>query len=78
MKHKIHYLNNGKIVQNHIIKSTPIKSTKIKNINATNGKLFSQELTVASKKNNKADMKHDEIKYDESNKEMKINNIHKQ
>ena len=52
MKHKIHYLNNGKIAQNNIIKSTPIKSTKIKNINATNGKLFTQELAVALKKNN--------------------------
>ena len=52
MKHNIHYLNNGKIAQKYIIKSTPIKSTKIKNINATNGKLFSQELAVASKKNN--------------------------
>ena len=50
MKHNIHYLNNGKIAQNYKIKSTPIKSTKIKNINATNGKLFTQELAVALKK----------------------------
>ncbi len=50
--HNIRYLNNGKIAQKYIIKSTPIKSTKIKNINATNEKLFSQELAVASKKNN--------------------------
>ena len=48
---KIHYLNNGKIAQNYIIKSTPIKSTKIKNFNATNGKLFTQELAVALKNN---------------------------
>ncbi len=52
MKHNIRYLNNGKIAQNYAIKSTPIKSTKIKNINATNGKLFTQELAVAFKKNN--------------------------
>ena len=51
MKHNIHYLNNGKIAQNFIIKSTPIKNTKIKNISATNGKLFTQELAVALKKN---------------------------
>ena len=48
---KIHYLNNGKIAQNYIIKSTPIKSTKFKNFNATNGKLFTQELAVALKNN---------------------------
>lgn len=52
MKHNIRYLNNGKIAQKYIIKSTPIKRTKIKNINATNGKLFTQELAVASKENN--------------------------
>ena len=45
-------LNNGKVAQNYKIKSTPIKSTKFKNINATNGKLFTQELNVAFKKNN--------------------------
>ena len=52
MKHNIHYLNNGKIAQNYIIKATPIKSTRIKNINASNGKLFTQELAVALKKHN--------------------------
>jgi len=52
MKQNIHYLNNGKLAQNYIIKSTPIKSTKIKSINATNGKLFTQELAFALKKNN--------------------------
>ncbi len=41
-----------KIAQNYKVKSTPIKSTKVKNINATNGKLFTQELAVALKKNN--------------------------
>ncbi len=46
------YLNNGKIPQNYKIKSTPIKSTKVKNINATNGKLFTQELFIALKENN--------------------------
>ena len=46
------YLNNGKVAQNYKIKSTPIKSTKIKNINARNGKLFTQELVVALKTNN--------------------------
>tara|TARA_Y100000589_G_scaffold331665_1_gene386259 strand:- start:2573 stop:3220 length:648 start_codon:yes stop_codon:yes gene_type:complete len=46
------YLNNGKVAQNYKIKSTPIKSTKFKNINITNGKLFTQELVVALKKNN--------------------------
>ena len=50
--HKMRYLNNGKIPQNYIIKSTPIKSTKIKNINEKNGKLFTKELTVALQKNN--------------------------
>ncbi len=50
MKHNLHYLNNGKIAQNYVIKSTPIKSSKTKNINATNGKLFTQELDVAIKK----------------------------
>ena len=50
MKHNIHYLNNGKIAQNYVIKSTPIKSSKTKKINATNGKLFTQELDVAIKK----------------------------
>ena len=40
INHNMHYLNNGKVAQNHKIKSTPIESTKIKNINATNGKLF--------------------------------------
>ena len=53
MKHNIHFLNNGKIAQNFIIKSTSIKSTKIKNSNAKNGKLFTQELAVALKKNDK-------------------------
>ena len=48
----MHYLNNGKVVQNYRINSTPIKSTKVKNINTTNGKLFNQELVVALKKNN--------------------------
>ena len=51
MKHNIHYLNNGKTTQSIKIKSTPIKRTKIENINATNGKLFSQELAVALNKN---------------------------
>ena len=51
MKHNIHYLNNGKTTQSIKIKSTPIKRTKIENINATNGKLFTQELTVALNKN---------------------------
>ena len=46
------YLNNGKVAQNYKIKSTPIKSTKVKNINITNGKLFTQELSVALKENN--------------------------
>ena len=50
MKHNINYLNNGKISQNYTIKSTLVKGTKIKNINATNGKLFTQELAVALKK----------------------------
>ena len=52
MKHKIHYLNNGKIAQNYTVKSTHIKSTKVKSINTTNGKLFTQELAIALKKNN--------------------------
>tara|TARA_B100000282_G_C31601025_1_gene430145 strand:- start:45 stop:719 length:675 start_codon:yes stop_codon:yes gene_type:complete len=52
VKNKIHYLNNGKVTQNYTIKSTPIKSAKIKNINVTNGKLFTQELDAAIKKNN--------------------------
>mgnify|MGYP001445446179 CR=1 FL=1 len=52
MKHNKHYLNNGKITQNYKIKSTTIKSTKFKNINPTNGKLFTQELLVALKENN--------------------------
>ena len=52
MRHNARYLNNGKIAQNYLIKSTPIKSTRIKNINATNGKLFTQELTIALQKNN--------------------------
>ena len=51
-RYNTRYLNNGKIAQNYIIKSTPIKSTKIKNMNATNGKLFTQELTIALQKNN--------------------------
>ena len=50
MKH-MHYLNNGKIAQNYKVKSTPIKGTKYKKINATNGKLFTQELTAAFKEN---------------------------
>ena len=48
----MHYLNNGKIEQNYVIKSTPIKKNKKSNINATNGKLFTQELVVAFKENN--------------------------
>ena len=52
IEHSMRYLNNGKAVLNYKIKSTPIKSTKVKNINATNGKLFTQELFVALKKNN--------------------------
>ena len=50
--HNTRYLNNGKIAQNFIVKSTQIKSTKIKNMNVTNGKLFTQELTIALQKNN--------------------------
>ena len=50
IEHNMRYLNNGKAAQNYKIKSTPIKSTKVKNINATNGKLFTQELFVALKK----------------------------
>ena len=50
--YNMRYLNNGKVAQNYKIKSTPIKSTKVKNINATNGKLFTKELFVALKKNN--------------------------
>ena len=52
IEHNMPYLNNGKAAQNYKIKSTPIKSTKVKNINATNGKLFTQELFVALKENN--------------------------
>tara|TARA_B100002052_G_scaffold283665_1_gene294821 strand:+ start:52 stop:732 length:681 start_codon:yes stop_codon:yes gene_type:complete len=52
IEHNMRYLNNGKVAQNYKIKLTPIKSTKVKNINATNGKLFTQELFVALKKNN--------------------------
>ena len=52
MRPNLHYLNNGKITQDYKIKSTQIKSNKIKNIYATNGKLFTQELAVAFKKNN--------------------------
>tara|TARA_B100001121_G_scaffold57712_1_gene50941 strand:+ start:151 stop:831 length:681 start_codon:yes stop_codon:yes gene_type:complete len=52
INHNMRYLNNGKVAQNYKIKSTPIKSTKFKNINITNGKLFTQELVVALKKNN--------------------------
>jgi hypothetical protein len=52
IEHNMSYLNNGKAAQNYKIKSTPIKSTKVKNINATNGKLFTQELFVALKENN--------------------------
>ena len=52
IEHNMHYLNNGKVAQNYKIKSTPINSTKVKNINATNGKLFTQELFVALEKNN--------------------------
>jgi hypothetical protein len=47
-----HYLNNGKVAQNHLVKSTPIKSTKIKNINTNNGKIFTKELVIAFEKNN--------------------------
>ena len=47
----MNYLNNGKITQNYKIKSTPIKSTETKNINSTNGKLFTQEFAFALKKN---------------------------
>ena len=46
------YLNNGKIAQNYTVKSTLIKGTKIKKTNATNGKLFTQELNAAFNKNN--------------------------
>ena len=52
MMHNTRFLNNGKIAQNFIVKSTQIKSTKIKNMNVTNGKLFTQELTIALQKNN--------------------------
>merc|ERR1711991_683741 len=52
MRQNMRYLNNGKVPQNYKIKSTPIKSTKVKNINATNGKLFTQELFIALKENN--------------------------
>ena len=52
IEHNMRYLNNGKVAQNYKIKSTSIKSTKVKNINATNGKLFTQELFVALKENN--------------------------
>ena len=52
IEHNMSYLNNGKTAQNYKVKSTPIKSTKVKNINATNGKLFTQELFVALKENN--------------------------
>ena len=52
MKNNVNYLNNGKIAQNYKIKSTLIKSTKTKNINSTNGKLFTQEFAFALKKNN--------------------------
>ncbi len=52
IEHNMRYLNNGKVAQNYKIKSTPINSTKVKNINATNGKLFTQELFVALKENN--------------------------
>ena len=51
IEHNMRYLNNGKVAQNYKIKSTLIKSTKVKNINATNGKLFTQELYVALKEN---------------------------
>ena len=47
-----HYLNNGKVAQNHSVKSTPIKSAKIKNINTNNGKIFTKELVIAFEKNN--------------------------
>lgn len=52
MRNNLNYLNNGKIAQNYKIKSTPIKSAKTKNINSTNGKLFTQEFAFALKKNN--------------------------
>lgn len=52
MRNNVNYLNNGKIAQNYKIKSTPIKSAKTKNINSTNGKLFTQEFAFALKKNN--------------------------
>ncbi len=52
IEHNMPYLNNGKTAQNYKVKSTLIKSTKVKNINATNGKLFTQELFVALKENN--------------------------
>lgn len=51
IRHNTRYLNNGKIAQNYTVKSTQIKSTKIKNMSATNGKLFTQELTIALQKN---------------------------
>ena len=50
--HNMRYLNNGKAAQNYKIKSTPLKSTEVKNINTTNGKVFTQELFVALKKDN--------------------------
>ena len=52
IEYNMRYLNNGKAAQNYKIKSTTIKSTKFKNINPTNGKLFTQELLVALKENN--------------------------
>ena len=51
MNNKVNYLNNGKIAQYYKIKSTSIKRIKTKNINSTNGKLFTQEFAFASKKN---------------------------
>ena len=48
IKDKIYYLNNGKIAQNHPIHSTQIKNLKINNNSkVTNGKLFSNEFTLA-------------------------------
>ena len=49
MNNDIRYLNNGKISQTYPIHSTKIKNSKIK---VTNGKIFSEELTVAFKEDN--------------------------
>lgn len=49
MNNNTRYLNNGKTSQTYPIHSTKIKNSKIK---VTNGKVFSEELTVAFKENN--------------------------